>query len=160
MPNENLFYYKYIAQTILAWLEQNDLFYTFDLPLSTSVTDLIRQIAMVMQNSSSSFSFTSAPSYLSFISNEVLPLQLLEFNNRGLPQLQDQQIRLHCAAFTTYPTLSDLPTDCYHFAIPKLVIDGNNRFVLHFSKLSLTILSLYLIFIFIQQLHGPIHLWL
>ena len=147
-------------QTVLAWLEQNDLFYTFDLPLSTSVTDLIRQIATAMQNSSSSFSFASAPSHLSFVSNEVLPLQLLKFNNRGLPQPQDQQIRLRHAAFTIVPTLSDLLTDHYCFTIPKLAIDGNSRFVLHFSELSLTILSLYLTFIFIQQLHGPIHLQL
>ena len=84
MPNENLFYYRYITQTFLAWLEQNDLYYTFDLPISTPVADLIGQIATSMQNSSSNFSFVPTISHLPFVSNEVLPLQLLEFNNRGI----------------------------------------------------------------------------
>lgn len=123
-------------QTVTAWFEKNDLFYTFDLPISTTLADLISQISTAMQNSDSNFSFASAPSHLSFVSNEVLPLQVLEFGNRGLQRPQDQQIRLRRAAFNIPdPTISDLLTDRYRFAIPKLAIDGNNRFVLHFSEL-------------------------
>ena len=67
-------------QTFLAWLERNNLYYTFNLPISTSVANLIGQIATVMQNSSSYFSFVPTASCLSFASNEVLPLQLLSLS--------------------------------------------------------------------------------
>lgn len=82
MPNENLFYYKYIVQSILAWLEHN-LYYTFDLSPEITVTNLIRWIVTAMKNSGPNFSFGSAPDHR-FILNEILPLQLLDFNNQGI----------------------------------------------------------------------------
>ena len=65
---------------------------------------------------------------------------VLKFNNRGLPWPQDQQICLCHADFITDPILSDLLTDHSCFAIPKLAIDENNQFILHFSELYLTLL--------------------
>lgn len=110
---------------------------------------------MAMKNSGSDFSFTSAPDHR-FIPNEIFPQQPLEFNNQGIQRPQDQQIRLCHTALPVDATISELLADHYRFALPKLVLDGNNRFVVHFSVLSL-ILILLLISLSTEQLHGTIH---
>ena len=123
------------------WLERHNLYYTLDLPLSTTVINLVEQIAAAMGNSDCHFTFMSSPNHHSFVQHETLPLQLLEFNNRGFPQPTDQHIWLCCAALPMSMTINDLIFDHTWSAIPKLAISGSNRFVLHFGMFLLILQS-------------------
>ena len=108
-----------------------DLYYTFNLPPSTPVVSLIEQVASRMENSNSTFSFASTPHDHSFLRNETLPLQLLEFANRGIPRPSDMQIRLRRVALPTDTTINDLLTDRTRFAVNRLAIEGSNRFLIN-----------------------------
>ena len=105
-----------------------DLYYTFNLPPSTPVVSLIKQVTLQMENSNSTFLFASTPHDHLFLQNETLPLQLLEFANRGILWPSDMQIQLHHVALPTDTTINDLLTDCTWFAVNRLAIEGSNRF--------------------------------
>ena len=94
-----------------------------------------------MGNSDCHFTFASSPNHHSFVQHETLPLQLLKFNNRGLPWPTDQHIQLRHAALPMSVTINNLILNCTRFAIPKLAISGSNRFVLHFGMFSLILQS-------------------
>lgn len=64
--------------------------------------------------------------------HEVLPLQLLQFLNKGTPR-SDGQVRLGPAAFTAENTIEDLFYDRSRYALAGHVIEGN-EFVLNLSK--------------------------
>lgn len=107
------------------------LFYTFDLPPSTKIINLIKQIATVMESSDSNYLFASA--HCSITWHKTVPLLLLKFNNRGLPRSQDQQIWLCCAVFENEATITNLLCDCTQFTNPNLAINGNQWFVICFG---------------------------
>ena len=136
--SENLFHYRYLCDSFTAWLEKIDLYYTFNLPPSTPVVNLIEQVASQMEASDSDFSFASTPHDRSFLRNETLPLQLLEFGNRGIPRSSDMQIRLRRAALPADTTINDLLTDRTRFAINRLAIEGS-RFLINLSKFFLLV---------------------
>ena len=108
-----------------------DLYYTFDLPPSTPVVSLIKQVTLQMENPNSTFLFASTPHDHSIFWNETLPLQLLKFANRGILWPSDMQIQLHRVALPTDTTINDLLTDCNWFAVNRLAIEGSNRFLVN-----------------------------
>lgn len=114
-------------------LESHDLIYHYDLPTSTPVTSLIERVANDMQASAAGYQFSSNNSRASFLSHEVLPLQLLSIVNRGIPRPNDHQIRLRRTGHSEDQTIANLAFNRTLYAIPSIAFEGN-RFVIHLSK--------------------------
>lgn len=74
------------------------------------------------------YEFASSPDR-GLLSQETLPLQLLEITNRGVPR-GDDQIRLRRAVHGEL-TVEDLAGDKLRFG--NVVAIEGNRFVIHFS---------------------------
>ena len=109
-------------------LQELDLLYQYELPLSLSVTALIDRVTLAMQNSSSQYQFATAPRRA-----PTEHLTLLALLNRGVARRSDTQIRLTPAALEDDATLRFLATDRYRFAHEKC-IDRGNQFVIHFGQ--------------------------
>jgi hypothetical protein len=71
---------------------------------------------------------------MSLLVHEVVPLQLLEIVNHGVPQ-NDGQVCLRWATHAQL-TLGDLAQSRLHFAVPSSTIEGN-LFVVHLSESAL-----------------------
>lgn len=131
MPHQSeLLVYRFLRDSFNAKLEEFNLLYTYELPCSTSVTTLIQRVSSDMQSSSFNYQFT-ADTYGSHLAHERLPLQLLEFINRGVPRQQDGQVRLR-RAIHGVQTIVDLAGDRARHAVLPVAIEGN-CFVIHFG---------------------------
>lgn len=103
---------------------------------TATVVSLIEQVASEMEASDSHYQFASTPRSVSFLRTETLPLQLLEFVNRGIPRPNDLHVRLRRAALPTDTTIGDLLADRIRFAVTKLAIEGGNTFVINLGTYS------------------------
>lgn len=109
-------------------LQELDLLYQYELPLSSTVTALIDRVTLGMQNSHSHYQFATTP--------RRAPsghLTLLALMNRGVARRSDTQIRLTPIALEDEATLHFLATDRHRFAHEKC-IDRGNQFVIHFGQ--------------------------
>jgi hypothetical protein len=109
-------------------LQELDLLYQYELPLSTTVTALIGRVTFAMQNSRSQYRFATAPRRA-----PSQHLTLLALMNRGVARRSDTQIRLTPVALEDDATLRFLATDRHRFAHEKC-IDRGNQFVIHFGQ--------------------------
>jgi hypothetical protein len=134
MASEDLFVYSFILDSFNAQLERYHLLYTYELPVTMTVTALINRIVTDLASSPYNYQVTTASS-ASLLLHESLPLQLLEFVNRGVRRRVDNQIRLRRAAHGSR-LLIDLAQDRAHYAISGPSIEGNH-FVVHFGTFSL-----------------------
>jgi hypothetical protein len=109
-------------------LQELDLLYQYELPLSLTVTALIDRVTLAMQNSSSQYQFATTPRRA-----PSQHLTLLALLNRGVARRSDTQIRLTPIALEDDATLRFLATDRHRFAHEKCV-DRGNQFVIHFGQ--------------------------
>ena len=109
-------------------LQELDLLYKYELPLSFTVTALIDRVTLAMQNSRSQYQFATTPRRA-----PSEHLTLLALLNRGVARRSDTQIRLTPIALDDDATLHFLATDRHRFAHEKCV-DKGNQFVIHFGQ--------------------------
>ena len=109
-------------------LQELDLLYQYELPLSSTVTALIDRVTLAMQNSRSQYRFATTPRRA-----PSKHLTLLALLNRGVARRSDTQIRLTPIALEDDATLHFLATDRHCFAHEKC-IDKNNQFIIHFGQ--------------------------
>ena len=128
----DLVLYTFLRDSFNAKLDEYHLLYSYDLPLTTLVTDLIHQVVNDLQGSSFAYQF-SGNTQGSFLPHETLPLQLLELVNRGTRRQGVDIVRLRRAPLRAGWTLQDLARDRTHFAAANISIEGN-RLVLNFGK--------------------------
>ena len=108
MSNDVLVAYRFLRESFNAKLQAYCLLYTYEFSLSTLVTTLMERVIQDMEQSEFFYQFTLAlRGMVTFLCREMLPLQLLEIVNRGVPQQTDGQIRLRRAVHTML-TISDL----------------------------------------------------
>lgn len=127
--------YRLLHDSFDAILQSWNLIYSYELPQSTTVTDLITRIIGDMESCPYSYQFTTIPSTSSLLVHEVHPLQPLEISNRGIPR-NDNQVRLRRGNHA-HQTLWNLTQNRY-FAVPALSVEGN-RFVIHFGESALDV---------------------
>ena len=74
-------------------LERYSLSYSYDLPPTTTITDVISRVEEDMKNSNFHYTFVNyrTPNILD---HEALPLMVLEFRNRGRVLRSDNEIKL------------------------------------------------------------------
>jgi hypothetical protein len=127
--------YRFLRESFNAKLEEYCLLHFYELPLSVSVADFIHRVVEDMERCPLHYQFTtpSARGAVAFSPQEVLPLQLLEIVNRGVPRPSDGQIRLHRTAHTNL-TIGDLTANRVHFAVPTVAIEAN-YFIIHFGEI-------------------------
>jgi hypothetical protein len=136
MPSE-LQVYQFEQDTFDARLEEFNLLFTYELPISTPITSLIDRIAGDMQ--SSSFQYQFAPETRMLLAHEALPLQLLQLVNRGVPRGWNLHIHLRQAVHGNR-TIQHLAGDRLRFCIPNITIEGNpSRFVIYFGEHSISL---------------------
>ena len=109
-------------------LQELDLLYQYELPLSSTVTALIDRVTLAMQNSHSQYRFATTPRRA-----PSEHLTLLALLNRGVARRSDTQIRLTPVALEDDATLHFLASDRHRFAHEKCV-DKSNRFIIHFGQ--------------------------
>jgi hypothetical protein len=109
-------------------LQELDLLYQYELPLSMSVTALMDRVTLAMRNSPSQYQFATTPRRA-----PSEHLTLLALLNRGLARRSDAQIRLTPTTLEDNVTLHSLATDRHRFAHEKC-IDKNNQFIIHFGQ--------------------------
>jgi hypothetical protein len=109
-------------------LQELDLLYQYELPLSSTVTALINRVTLAMQNSPSRYQFATAPRRA-----PSEHLTLLALLNRGVARRSDTQIRLTPTALEDNATLHFLATDRHRFAHEKC-IDKSNQFIIHLGQ--------------------------
>jgi len=123
--------YRFLRESFSAKLEEFRLVYLYEFPLSTSIANFIERVVEDMEQSSFHYQFTPRTA-ASFSHQEVLPLQLLEVVNRGVPRPSDGQIRLRCAAHSNL-TIGNLAANRVRFAVPTVAIEGN-CFIIHLGE--------------------------
>jgi hypothetical protein len=128
----DLILYMFLRDSFNAKLEEYHLSYSYELPLSTVVSDLIQRVVNDMQRSPFAYQF-SADGRGSFLPHETLPLQLLELVNRGLVRQSGGPVRLRRAPPRANQTLFDLATDRYRFAAAHFNVEGN-QLAINFGK--------------------------
>jgi hypothetical protein len=131
--SEDLFVYSLFRDSFNAELQSHGLIHSFELPISTTITSLIRRMVTDMQDSPFHYQFASNDSHARFLSHEVLPLQLLSIVNRGVPRPNDHQIRLRRTGHGESQTIGNLAYNRMNYAIPALAIEGNH-FVIHVGE--------------------------
>jgi hypothetical protein len=125
--------YRFLRDSFNAILESRHLTYSYELPQSTSVTELITRVVSDMQSCPYSYQFTTSHSTASLLVHEAHPLQILEIVNRGVPR-NDGEVRLRRANHT-HVTLGNLVQNRY-FAVPNIAIEGTS-FIIHLSESAL-----------------------
>lgn len=124
--------YRFLRDSFNAQLEAYHLLYCYELPLQTTVSDLIKRVAADMQSSAFEYEFSAMlDDPESYLPHERLPLVLLKLVNRGVPRTQDGLIRLIGEAHGDL-TIEDLAADNLRFAAP-VAIEGT-RLVIHFGS--------------------------
>ncbi|KAJ7181278.1 hypothetical protein C8R46DRAFT_885532 [Mycena filopes] len=88
LPNNDFVLCRRLRTSELGFLEQHNLLYTFVLPETTTVVELIRMGASAMQDGPGKFKFdTDTGTRASrLLPHEILPLQLLSLVNKGNPR--------------------------------------------------------------------------
>ena len=125
--------YRFLWESFNAKLEAYCLLHSYELPLEVSVSTLIEHVAQDMECSSFHYQFSLIMrGTASFSPEEMLPLQLLEVVNRGVPCQTDGQIRLQCAAHSNL-MIGDLAANQMHYAVPSITIEGN-QFIIHLGN--------------------------
>lgn len=97
-----------------------------------TVASLIDRIAGDMEHSPLDYRFTSSSNEDGYASHEVLPLQPLEFVNKGKIH-KDGTVRLQRAGFTAENTIGEFFYDRRRFAFTAHALE-ENHFILNLSK--------------------------
>ena len=93
MQTEYLTFHRFHKDSFNAMLEQYQLLYSYNLPPTTTATDVIRRVEEDMANSTFHYSFVNYRSP-NILDHESLPLLLLEFRNRARVLRSDNEIKL------------------------------------------------------------------
>lgn len=114
-------------------LERYGLLYLYDLPPTTTSTDIIRRVEEDMINSNFHYTFVNyrTPDILD---HEALPLHVLEFRNRGRVLQSDNEIKLRRTPADPNTTIQMMFENRVLYTPPAIgncVEDG--RFVIHLS---------------------------
>jgi hypothetical protein len=127
--------YKFLRDSFNAILQTWNLVYSYELPLSTTVTDLITRVIGDMQSCHYNYQFTTSASTSSLLVHEAHPLQPLEIVNRGIPRT-DGQVRLR-RSIHAHETLGSLTQNRY-FVVPTISMEGNS-FIIHLGESALDV---------------------
>jgi hypothetical protein len=134
-PNVDTTLHSYIQlqDSCNAQLERFHLLYSYEVPCSMLVTDLIERVTADMEASPFSYQFTPLPaSSAAQYPHERLALQILGFRNRGSTRNMENSSRLRSVFVDRDQTLAGIAGDKHRF-VPEHAIEGNH-FVLHMSK--------------------------
>jgi hypothetical protein len=122
--------YQFEQDTFNARLEEFNLLFHYEVPISMPITSLIDRITGDMQ--SSPFCYQFAPESRTFLlAHEALPLQLLQLVNRGVPRGKNANIHLRQAVHGN-KTVQHLAGDRLRFCVPSITIEGN-YFTIYFG---------------------------
>ncbi|KAJ8084406.1 hypothetical protein PM082_003175 [Marasmius tenuissimus] len=97
-----------------------------NLPITTSVIDLIGNIAHQLR--SSGYNLPLPPSSSMFALHEQLPLQVLGYTNLGRPNTATKTVRLVTTSITSTSTLHEILANKSQYANPKLSVTTDNFF--------------------------------
>jgi hypothetical protein len=114
-------------------LEQYALLHLYDLPPTTTATDVVRRVGEDMNNSGLHYIFVNrrTPNIVDY---EALPLLMLQFRNRARVLRSDNQIKLRRTPMDPNLTLSMMFENRSLYTPPAVgnsIEDG--RFVIHLS---------------------------
>jgi len=105
-----------------------------NIPVTTRVHDLMKHLVNLCTEAG--VHFPSAPGRRSIFSSEaLLPIELLAFTSNGHINNNAKTPRLIGTFVSDGMTLADIVYDTRRFAIARLVVTPQNRFVLHFGEL-------------------------
>ncbi|KAK1223013.1 hypothetical protein PQX77_014133 [Marasmius sp. AFHP31] len=105
-----------------------------NLPVTTTIIDLIRHIAQQLRGSG--YSLPTPPSSSTFALHEQLPLQVLGYTNLGRPNSSTKTVRLVTTSITSTSTLYELLADRTQYANPRLSVTADNFFELNLIRSS------------------------
>ena len=114
-------------------LERHRLLYSYDLPPTTTATDVIRRVEEDMINSNLHYTFVNyrTPNILD---HEALPLLVLEFRNRARVLRSDNEVKLRRSPTDPNITIQMMFANRTLYTPPAIgncIEDG--RFVIHLS---------------------------
>lgn len=127
----DLYYYTRQSETFRKVLSSVGRVFRFDLLLSTSVVELLQHLHACLEHHG--YNFPPASDASLFLPHERLSVQLLSFVGRGNSNSKAKTPRLITSSITPAMTLKDIVEDSVKFAIPRLVVTGDNRFTLNTS---------------------------
>lgn len=126
------FAYQFLRDSFNAKLEEYQLLYLYELPLSMKIVDLIERVKTDMESSTFNYRFSNALRGR-YLEHETLPLHLLAFMNKGKIRPADGQVRIRAAANHADLTVLDIAGNKTRYAVPEIAIEGT-RLVIHLGQ--------------------------
>ncbi|TDL14092.1 hypothetical protein BD410DRAFT_846356 [Rickenella mellea] len=125
------FVYRFFRDSFNQALESYGLLSRHEVPLTSTVHTLIRQIAGNMQQSRFQYIFASSQN-ITHLQHETLPLHLMGLVSKGQPRPKDNQVRLRTMPVGPKFTFANMIAQKSYYALPEVCIE-DSRLVVYFA---------------------------